>query len=247
MLLDGRIALVTGAARGIGAEIAKRFAKAGAGVVVVDILEKPLMETLRWLKSSNYKAHAVKCDVTKYSECEKAIEETIKHFGKLDILVNNAGITKDNLMLKMKEADFDAVINVNLKGTFNFSKAAIRPLIKSGNGVIVNISSVIGLMGNPGQANYAASKAGVIGLTRTLARELARKQVRVNAIAPGFIKTDMTDKMNENAKSAILSQVPLQRMGMPEDIALAALFLASDMASYITGQVLVVDGGLVMY
>ncbi len=244
-MLTGKVALVTGAGRGIGRQIALTLAEYGADVIVnYNGSRERAEEVVREIETMGRKAAAVQCSVADFTACGKMIEEMLAEFGHIDILVNNAGITKDNLMIKMSEADFDAVIETNLKGTFNTMKHMYRPFLKQKAGRIINLSSVTGLLGNAGQANYAASKAGIIGLTKSAARELAGRNITVNAVAPGYIDTDMTKVMTDAAKEAVLSQIPLKRAGTPEDIAETVAFLASDKASYITGQVISVDGGM---
>ena len=242
--LTGRIALVTGAARGLGRCFAVDLAAAGAKVACVDINTEALTETISAIQGAGGAAHPIAADVTDSQRVEAVVAEVVKLWGGLDILVNNAGITRDNLIMRMKDDQWDAVLNINLKGTFLFTRAAARPLCKSKCGRIINIASVSGLMGNPGQANYSASKAGVIGLTRTIARELASRNVTVNAVAPGFIATEMTAKLGEETLGKIREEIPLKRLGLPQDVADAVLFLASDAAEFITGHVLTVDGGL---
>lgn len=246
MELEGKVALVTGAAQGIGKAIALTLAKNGADIVVSDINLEKAQETSKEIEAMGRKSIAIKVDVSKYEEVEKMIEKIISEFGRIDILVNNAGITRDKLILRMTEEDWDAVVNVNLKGTFNCTKAAIRHMSKQKSGKIVNIASVSGEMGNPGQANYSASKAGVIGFTKTIAREFAQRGINVNAIAPGYIETPMTDVLPEKVKEELKKMIPLERLGKPEDIAQAVLFLVSEASSYITGHVLNVNGGLYM-
>lgn len=245
--LEGKSALVTGAARGIGLEIAMAFAAEGAAVAVADLSQADSAAAAADIAAkTGAKTLGLGLDVSKEADCEKALEETEKAFGKVDILVNNAGITKDNLVLRMKEADFDAVISVNLKGAFLMSKAASKLMLKARAGRIINISSVVGQSGQAGQANYSASKAGLIGLTKSLAREFAPRGVLVNAVAPGFIRTRMTDGLKDEAKTKISEMIPLGRMGEPAEVAKAALFLAGEDSAYITGQVLAVNGGLYM-
>lgn len=246
-MLKNKTAIVTGGARGIGRAIAIKLASLGANVVV-NYSSKPeaAQEVVDIIEQNGGKAILFKADVRLNEEVEAMFNKTIEIFGSLDILVNNAGITKDNLLLRMSEKEFDDVIEINLKGTFNCIKNATKIMMKQRSGRIINISSVIGLIGNAGQANYAASKAGIIGLTKSVAKEFASRGVTVNAIAPGFIKTDMTDVLSDKVKEAILTQVPLGALGEPEDVANAVAFLASDSAKYITGQVLNVDGGMVM-
>lgn len=244
-MLTGKVALVTGAGRGIGRQIALTLAEYGADVIVnYNGSREKAEEVVREIESMGRKAAAVQCTVADYEACGKMIDDMLAMFGHIDILVNNAGITKDNLMIRMTEADFDAVIETNLKGTFNTMKHMYRPFLKQKAGRIINLSSVTGILGNAGQANYAASKAGVIGLTKSVAKELASRNITVNAVAPGYIDTDMTQAMTDSAKEAVLAQIPLQRAGTPKDIAETVAFLASDKASYITGQVISVDGGM---
>lgn len=246
MELDGKVALITGAAQGIGKAIALMLAKNGADIVVSDINLEKAQETSREIEAMGRRSMAIKVDVSKSEEVEQMVEKIINEFGKIDILVNNAGITRDKLILRMTEEDWDAVLNVNLKGTFNCTKAVIRHMSKQKSGKIVNIASVSGEMGNPGQANYSASKAGVIGFTKTIAREFAQRGINVNAIAPGYIETPMTDVLPEKVKEELKKMIPLERLGKPEDVAQAVLFLVSEASSYITGQVLNVNGGLYM-
>ena len=247
MILEHKVALVTGASRGIGKEVALELARNGADVVVnYSGSEEAANIVVSEIEKLGRKAIAFKANVASLSEVEAMFKETINQFGKIDILINNAGITRDNLMMRMKEAEWDAVINTNLKGVYNCMKAATRPMMKQKSGKIVNISSVVGILGNPGQVNYVAAKAGVIGMTKTVAKELASKGITVNAVAPGFIKTDMTDELNENIKEGLLAQIPLKEFGEPEDIAKTVRFLVSDDAKYITGQTLSVDGGMAM-
>lgn len=244
-MLSGKVALVTGAGRGIGREIALTLARYGADVIVnYNGSEEKAKEVVQEIEKMGRKAIAVKCTVADYEMCGKMITDMLEEFGHIDILVNNAGITRDNLVIKMTEEDFDDVIATNLKGTFNTIKHMYRPFIKQKSGRIINLSSVTGILGNAGQANYAASKAGVIGLTKSMARELASRSITVNAVAPGYIDTDMTQAMTDAAKEATLAQIPLKRVGTPGDIAETVAFLASDKASYITGQVISVDGGM---
>jgi 3-oxoacyl-[acyl-carrier protein] reductase len=244
--LDNKNAIVTGSARGIGRAIALELAKEGANVVVCDVNLEAAIETSKEIEAMGRKSFAKKVDVTNYKEVESLILETKEKLGSVDILVNNAGITKDNLILKMTPEDFDLVIDVNLKGVFNGIKAVFPIMMKQKSGKIVNIASIIGLIGNVGQANYASSKAGVIALTKTAARELASRGVCVNAVAPGYIQTPMTDKLPDNIKEEMLKLIPLKRMGQPEDVAKAVLFLCSPDSDYITGQTITVDGGMVM-
>lgn len=246
-MLSGKTALVTGASRGIGRAIALELAAAGADVAVNYAgSEEAAAAVAREIEGMGRRAITIKADVGNAAEAESMVSQTIETFGHLDILVNNAGITRDNLIMRMKEEEFDQVINTNLKGVFNCIKAVTRPMMKQRSGRIINISSVVGALGNPGQANYVAAKAGVIGLTKASARELASRGITVNAVAPGFIATDMTDKLSDEQKGALLPQIPLGRMGAPEEIARVVRFLASEDAAYLTGQTLHVDGGMYM-
>lgn len=246
MRFEDQIVLVTGSARGIGKEIAQAFAKEGAVAIISDINEEVTDETVKEFETNGYKADGFACNVTDLAATEEMVNKVLDKHGRIDILINNAGITRDGLFLRMKEEDWDAVINVNLKGVFNSIKAASKSMLKARSGKIISIASVIGLLGNAGQANYGASKAGVIGLTKSLAREFASRGVTVNAVAPGYIKTAMTDKLADDVKEQILAGVPLKRMGTPADVAGVCLFLASKEADYITGQTLSVDGGMAM-
>lgn len=245
--LTGKTAIITGASRGIGAAIARRFAEQGANIVVnYSGSQEKAEAVVREIEQTGGKAIAVKANVADAAEVKAMIDAAMEQFGSIDILVNNAGITRDNLMMRMKEDEWDDVINTNLKGVFLCTKAVTRQMMKQRHGRIVNIASIVGVMGNAGQANYVAAKAGVIGLTKTTARELASRGITANAVAPGFITTDMTEKLGEDVQKSMLSQIPLARFGAPEDVANAALFLASDEASYVTGQTLNLDGGMVM-
>ncbi|MEY2191263.1 3-oxoacyl-[acyl-carrier-protein] reductase [Neobacillus sp. BF23-41] len=247
MNLEGKAALVTGASRGIGREIALELARQGANVAVnFSGSEAKANEVVDEIKALGREAFAVKCDVSNSGEVAEMVKGTIDRFGKLDILVNNAGITRDNLLMRMKEEEWDDVININLKGVFLCTKAVTRQMMKQRVGRIINIASIVGVSGNPGQANYVAAKAGVIGLTKTTAKELASRNITVNAIAPGFITTDMTDKLSEDVKTEMLKLIPLARLGEPKDIAKITAFLASDDSAYMTGQTLHIDGGMVM-
>ncbi len=247
MKFAGKTAVVTGGSRGLGRAVCLELAKGGANVVFCYAgNEAAAKETTAACEALGAKALAIQCDVAKANEVKALMDAAVKEFGRIDILVNNAGITRDGLLMMMKEEDFDAVIAANLKGTFLCMKAVSRIMMKQRYGRIVNLSSVVGLRGNAGQVNYAASKAGVVGMTKSLAKELASRGVTVNAIAPGFIATDMTAAMTDVAKEATLASIPLQRLGAPEDVAHAVAFLASDEAAYITGQVLCVDGGMAM-
>lgn len=246
-MLTGKVALVTGASRGIGKAIACKLAKEGAKVIINYNGSKEKAEAVKsQIEAEGGQAEVYQCDVSDYAACEAFIQTVIKEHGSLDILVNNAGITRDGLLMKMSEEDFDRVLETNLKGTFNTIRFASRQMLKQRSGRIINMSSVVGVSGNAGQANYAASKAGVIGLTKATARELASRGITVNAIAPGFIETDMTEVLSDKVKEASEAQIPLGHFGKPEDVANAAAFLASEEAAYITGQVLHVDGGMVM-
>lgn len=246
-MLAGKVALVTGASRGIGKAIACKLAREGAKVIINYNGSKEKAEAVKSeIEAAGGQAEVYQCDVSDYTACETFIQTVIKEEGSLDILVNNAGITKDGLLMKMSEEDFDKVLDTNLKGAFNTIRFASRQMLKQKSGRIINMSSVVGVIGNAGQANYAASKAGVIGLTKAAARELASRGITVNAIAPGFIETDMTDVLSDKVKEASEAQIPLGHFGKPEDVAAAAAFLASEEARYITGQVLHVDGGMCM-
>ncbi len=247
MKLAGKTALVTGASRGIGREIALELARQGANVAVnyagSDEKANEVVEEIRQLERD---AFAIQCDVSNGEAVASMIKETVDRFGNLDILVNNAGITKDNLLMRMKEDEWDDVLNINLKGVFLCTKAVTRQMMKQRSGRIINISSIVGASGNPGQANYVAAKAGVIGLTKTTAKELASRGITVNAVAPGFITTEMTDKLSDELKQEMLKTIPLAQFGEPKDIANAVVFLASDDSRYITGQTIHVNGGMLM-
>ena len=245
-LLNGKTAIVTGASRGIGAAIAHRLCEVGANVVLCSRSTESVSQTANVLKDNGYIAHAMAADISKKKDVEALIEETIAQFSKIDILVNNAGITRDMLLMRLKDEDWDAVLQTNLTGTMYCTRAVLRPMIRQKSGRIINISSVIGLMGNPGQASYAAAKAGIIGLTKTTAKEVGTRGITVNAIAPGFITTDMTAKIPKELQNKLLELIPLRNFGTPDDVADAVCFLASDAARYITGQTLQVDGGMVM-
>ena len=244
--LDGKVALVTGSARGIGAAIAFKLAEAGCNLVISDIDADGSEATAAKIRDMGREAVAIQADVSKLDQADMLVKEAIEKLGKVDILVNNAGITRDNLMMRMSEAEWDSVIAVNLKGTFNCTKAVMRPMMKQRSGKIINISSVVGVMGNAGQVNYSASKAGVIGMTKSVAKELGSRNIQVNAVAPGYIETDMTKELPESAKEAFLTIIPLNRAGQADDVANGVLFLASSLSDYTTGQVLHVDGGMVM-
>ncbi len=246
-MLSGKVAVVTGASRGIGRAIAIKMAEAGATVVINYNGSADKAESVRKeIEDKGGSASVYQCNVSDFGACEKFIQDVIAQHGRLDILVNNAGITKDGLLMKMTEEDFDLVLDTNLKGTFNCIRFVSRQMLKQRSGRIINLSSVSGVMGNAGQANYSASKAGVIGLTKACARELASRQITVNAIAPGFIETDMTEILSDSVKEEAVKQIPLGGLGKPEDIANLAVFLASEQANYITGQVIHVDGGMAM-
>lgn len=247
-MLKGKVAIITGSGRGIGKTIAITFAKNGADIVVnypLDELKDEAMEVVEEIKNIGARAIAVKANIADFNEAKTLIDETITEFGKIDILVNNAGITRDQLLIRMTEDDFDKVIAVNLKGAFNCTKHVARPMLKTG-GSIINMASVVGLSGNVGQMNYSASKAGLIGMTKTTAKEFAKKNIRANAIAPGFIESDMTKKLSDTVIEAALRNIPMNKLGNAQDVANTALFLASDLSSYITGEVIRVDGGMVM-
>ncbi len=246
MRLKDKVALITGAARGIGREIALIFAQEGAHIVIWDVNPEAAAQTQKDIETLGVNTMSAKVDVTNFKQVDEEINKILDKFQKLDILVNNAGITKDGLLLRMSEADWDAVINVNLKGTFNCSKAVSKVMLKQKSGKIVNIASIIGIIGNAGQANYAASKAGIIALTKTTAKELASRGICVNAVAPGFIQTEMTAKLPHEIQEKMLAQIPLGRFGKPEDVARLCLFLGSGESDYITGQTVVIDGGMVM-
>ncbi len=247
MLLEGKKAIVTGGSRGIGREIAIKLAQSGADVAVNYNSNRDLaQEVVEKLGEIGRKSFSVKADVSNYSEAEQLIQRAESEFGRIDILVNNAGITKDALLIKMKEVQWDDVISANLKSVFNCTKAVSRLMMKQRQGRIINISSVVGIIGNAGQGNYSASKAGVIGFSKTTARELGARGITVNVIAPGYIQTDMTNQLTDSMREQLLTQIPLKQLGSTEDVANLAKFLASDEASYITGQVIHVDGGMVM-
>ncbi len=247
MLLKDRVAIITGSAQGIGKATALRLAQEGAKVILSDINEDRLSEALKEFEERGYRdVAAVRADVSKREEAVRLVDEGVKRFGAIHILVNNAGITRDSLLLRMSEEDWDAVISVNLKGVFNCTKAAVRYMAKQRYGRIVNIASIVGEMGNVGQANYAASKAGVMGFTKVVAREFAARNITCNAIAPGFITTAMTEGLPERVKEELMRQIPMGRLGTPEDVANGVLFLASDLSGYITGQVLNINGGMYM-
>jgi len=245
MLLKGKVALITGGGRGIGRTIALALAKEGAKIIVNDYVEENAKKVAEEIISSGGQAEGVQADISNYEEASNMMKNILKE-QSVDILINNAGITRDTLLVRMKEEDWDRVINVNLKGVFNCTQAVAKSMMKQRSGRIINISSVIGLIGNEGQSNYAASKAGIIGFSKTVARELATRGVTVNIIAPGYIKTDMTEQISDEAKDKLAGLIPMKRLGTPEDIAPLIVFLCSDGASYITGQVINVDGGIAM-
>ncbi len=246
MLVQGKVALVTGASRGIGRAVALRLAAEGASVVVTATSQEAAQKTADEIIAAGGKALAVKVDVTAADEVAALMARTVETFGRLDVLVNNAGITRDGLLMRMKESDWQAVIDTNLRGTFLCTREASKIMTKARFGRIINISSVVGLMGNAGQANYCASKAGIDGLTRAVAKELARRNVTVNSVAPGFIETDMTEALPEKTREGLQQQIPLERLGTVDDVANAVLFFASDLSGYITGEVLSVNGGMYM-
>lgn len=246
MELEGKVALVTGGAQGIGRAIGLLLAQKGATIVISDINIQKAEETAQEIEALGQKAMAVQVDVANFQEVEKMVDAIVEKFSRIDILVNNAGITRDKLILRMSEEDWDSVIRINLKGTFNCTKAALKYMSRQRSGKIVNIASVVGMMGNAGQANYSASKAGIIGFTKTIAREFAQRGINVNAIAPGYIQTPMTDVLPEKVKEELKRLIPMERLGQPEDVAQAVLFLVSEASSYITGQVLNVNGGIYM-
>ncbi len=247
MRLKDKTAIITGGAQGIGREIGMRYAAEGANIVICDVMEDACQKTAAEIEEKfKVKTMTMKVDVTQFTQCEELVKKAQEKFGHIDILVNNAGITKDNLVMRMSDMEWDAVLAVNLKGSFNCTKAVVRPMMKQRSGRIVNICSIVGLMGNAGQANYAASKGGLIAMTKTCAREFASRNILVNAIAPGFIRTRMTEMLSDEQKQNLAKLIPLERLGEASDVANAALFLASEDSSYITGHVLSVNGGMYM-
>lgn len=245
MNLQGKIAVVTGAAKGIGRAIALALAENGADLVITENVTSA-SDTAKKIESIGRRVIVAKADVSNFEDASRIIDSCTEKFGKIDILVNNAGITRDSLIIRMKKEDWDSVIGVNLTGTFNCTRAASKCMIKQKGGKIVNITSIVGVMGNPGQANYSASKAGIIGFTKSIARELASRNINVNAVAPGYIATDMTGVLSENAKTELTRLIPMERLGTPEDVANCVCFLVSENASYITGEVIHVNGGMYM-
>jgi len=246
MELDGKVALITGGAQGIGRTISEELAAQGAHVILADINLEGAEKTAAEMKEGGRKASAVRIDVSSAEDVKNVFDSIIKEYKPVDIVINNAGITRDGLLIRMKEADWDLVMNINLKGSFLCSQQAAKQMMKQKSGAIVNIASIVGLMGNFGQANYSASKAGLIGFTKTLAREVAPRGIRANAVAPGFIDTEMTRVLEESVRAKLIEQIPLARLGQPEDVARCVSFLVSEKASYITGQVISVNGGMLM-
>jgi 3-oxoacyl-[acyl-carrier protein] reductase len=244
-LLEGKTAIITGASRGIGKEIAVRFAKEGADIAITNIFDdEEFKSTVREVEALGVKAKGYIFNVASFEDSQKVVGDIIKDFTKIDILVNNAGITKDTLLLRMTEDQWDAVIDVNLKSVFNLTKAVLQPMLKQKGGSIINMSSVVGVSGNAGQSNYSASKAGIIGFTKSVAKEVGSRNIRCNAIAPGFIITEMTEKLSEDVKNEWIGKIPLRRGGTPEDVANTALYLACDLSSYVSGQTIHVCGGM---
>ncbi len=244
MLLQDKVSLITGAARGIGKAIAMKLAAEGSNIAICDVDEEGLNKAFHQLQQSGSEVLIGKVDVTKFDEVQAFIQKILDKFGRIDILINNAGITRDSLLVRMGESDWDAVLDINIKGTFNCTKATAKPMMKQRGGRIINISSIIGITGNAGQANYAASKGGIIAFTKSVAKELASRNINVNAIAPGFIETEMTLKLSEEVRNNILKLIPLGKFGQAGNVADLALFLVSDDSTYITGQVVRVDGGM---
>ncbi len=246
-MLEGKTAVITGGSRGIGKSIALRFAAEGANIALTDIMDNQVFaDTIKEIEALGVKAKGYVSDASVFANAGNVIDEIVNDFGTIDILVNNAGITRDTLLMRMTEEQWDQVLTVNLKSVFNLTKAAIAPMMKQRKGSIINMSSVVGVNGNAGQSNYSASKAGILGFTKSVAKELGSRNVRCNAIAPGFILTDMTGKLPEDVKAEWISKIPLRRGGLPEDVADVALFLASDLSSYVTGQTISVCGGMAM-
>jgi 3-oxoacyl-[acyl-carrier protein] reductase len=245
MLLQDKIAIITGGARGIGREIALAYAREGAHIALCDVNAEVLLETAKEIEALGRKVYTAVVDVTNFEQVEDFVKKTNETLGRIDVLVNNAGVTRDGLLLRMSEADWDLVININLKGAFNCTKAASKIMMKQREGAIVNMASIIGVMGNAGQANYAASKGGLISFTKSIAKEFASRNVRANAIAPGFIQTEMTNKLSEEVKGEMLKRIPLGKLGTVQDVANLAIFLGSSLSAYITGEVIKVEGGMV--
>lgn len=246
-LLEGKTALITGGSRGIGRAVALKFAQEGAQVAITaSAYHEKAQETEKDILKEGTKAAAYGADARDFEAASKTVEQALNDFGRIDILVNNAGITRDNLLMRMSEEDWDEVISSNMKSVFNYTRAIQQVMLRQRGGVIINMSSVVGLMGNAGQSNYAASKAGIVGFTKSVAKELGSRGIRANAIAPGFVRTDMTSKLSEDRVKEYEKSIPLQRMGNPEDIANVAVFLASDLAAYVTGEIISVDGGMYM-
>lgn len=243
--LKGKVAIITGGSRGIGRAIAKALASAGCSVVITyKSSSQRAQEVVDEISKEGSMAFAIQADSAKFEDAQKVVDEVLKIFGKIDILINNAGITRDNLFIRMSESEWDAVIETNLKGVFNFTKAVIKHMVAQRSGKIINIASVVGLIGNPGQVNYAASKAGIIGFTKALAKEVASRNIQVNVVAPGYVETEMTEKLSEEQKKRLFELIPAKRIAKPDEIAYVVRFLSSSEADYITGQVIVVDGGL---
>lgn len=245
-MLKGKVAIVTGGAQGIGKSISEALAKQGADIAICDVNLDGAKATAAELEKLGIRSAAFSVDVRDSKSVDEVVSQVIEKFSTVDILVNNAGITRDNLLMRMSEEEWDLVLDINLKGTFNFSKSVIRPMMKKRTGAIINVASIIGLIGNAGQTNYAASKAGVIALTKSVAKEVASRGIRVNAVAPGFIQTAMTDKLSVEIREAMQKNIPMAKFGLPEDVANVVLFLAGPLSSYMTGQVLTVSGGMVM-
>lgn len=245
MNIEGKNIIITGGSRGIGREIALTLAGNGANIIINYSNNKSkALEVVEKIEKMGVQAYAIKADISDFIEADNLIKESLNKFDKIDILVNNAGVTRDNLLMRMSEDDWDACMEINLKGTFNVTKAIVRKMIKQKEGIIINISSVVGITGNAGQSNYSASKAGIIGFSKSIAKEIGKKNIRVNVVAPGFIKTDMTDKLSDKIQKEYLKGIPLNTFGQANDVANTVLFLASDLSKYITGQTIVVDGGL---